>query len=215
MTVLFHTPSNGEGRATFLFAHGAGAGADSAFMTEMSDAIADQDINVIRFNFPYMVRALAENKRRPPDRAPVLLNAFREAVSIVSEKEPKDRPLIIGGKSMGGRMATMLAAESPDQIEGICVFGYPFHAQGKPEKLRIEHFPMIKVPVILCQGTRDPFGMRAEIEPLDLGSNISLAWAETGNHDLKPLKASGLTQSDLIRTAAQTVSDLVSRLTRG
>ena len=212
MTQLFYTQHRRGIRAVLTLAHGAGAGSDSPFMEELSNAIAHHDIQVVRFNFPYMVRAKKEGGRRPPDRAPQLLVAFRDIVSEISKDRSDSIPLLIGGKSMGGRMATLLAAEDAPDVDAVCVFGYPFHPPGKPQTLRIDHLPQIPVPVLICQGTRDAFGARDEVASLDLGPAVSFHWAESGNHDLKPLKASGYSQTDHIEAAAQAVSDLVSQI---
>ena len=173
-----------------LLAHGAGAGADSAFMTHFATELAHAGFRVVRFNFPYMAKTALDGKRRPPDRAPKLIDAFEAALLHVAENTPG--PIIIGGKSMGGRIASMLAAERPGlPIAGLVCLGYPFHPPGKSEKLRVAHLPDVSVPSLIVQGERDPFGGRALLDTLDLPSTFELHFAPDGNHDLSPRKASG------------------------
>ena len=148
--------TNGSGdKGTIILAHGAGAGMDTPFMEAFATGLADRGFTVVRFNFPYMALRAEDGKKRPPDRAPKLLAAYEAAIEAVRT----DAPLIIGGKSMGGRIATMLAAEKPSLgLSGVVCLGYPFHPPGKPEKLRTEHLPAIPVPTLIAQGERDPFG---------------------------------------------------------
>ena len=141
--------------ATLLLAHGAGAPMDSPFMESLAEALADRGIQVVRFEFPYMQRRREEQRKFPPNRAPQLLEAFARQVASV---ERSGLPLWVGGKSMGGRMASMLAAEGASEIDGVVAFGYPFHPPGKPENTRTEHLASLAVPMLICQGERDPFG---------------------------------------------------------
>jgi len=190
------TITNGSrDRGDILFAHGAGAPMDHPFMSSYAEALALEGFRVIRFEFPYMAKRRLDGKRRGPDRAPALLECFAEMIRAV--KRP-NIPLIIAGKSMGGRMATMLAAATDESdyapihhmIDGSFVLGYPFHPPGKPEKLRTAHLPDIMVPTIICQGERDPFGRRDEVEGYDIG-DVSLCWIPDGDHSFKPRKSSG------------------------
>ncbi|WP_417465953.1 alpha/beta fold hydrolase [Kordiimonas sp.] len=178
-----------EEKATFLFAHGAGAGMDSPFMNFFAAGLAARGFRVVRFEFPYMAARRVDGKKRPPDRAPKLMEALRAAIS----QAPSTRKLIIGGKSMGGRIASMLAAEEAGLCDGLLCLGYPFHPPGKPEKLRTDHLADIAAPTLIIQGERDPFGGRALGDGLDLPKNFQLHWAPDGNHDLSPRKASGHT----------------------
>jgi len=185
---------------TILLAHGAGAGMDSDFMESFACGLADRGFQVLRFEFPYMAARRQDGKRRPPDRAPKLMDAFRAAIAEVREKH-KPAKLIIGGKSMGGRIASMIAAEDAGTCDGLLLLGYPFHPPGKPEKLRTAHLGDITVPTLLVQGERDPFGGRALVDTLDLPGTFTPFWATDGNHDLSPRKASGTT-AEKNRTAA-------------
>jgi predicted alpha/beta-hydrolase family hydrolase len=178
------------GTGTIILAHGAGAGMDTPFMEAFAAGLADRGFQVVRFNFPYMVKRMEDGKKRPPDRAPKLLEAYAAVINTVR----KDAPLIIGGKSMGGRIASMLAAENTSlSLAGLVCLGYPFHPPGKPDRLRVEHLPAIPCKTLIAQGERDPFGGTALVDTLQLPKQIQLHWAPDGNHDLSPRKASGHT----------------------
>ena len=191
--MLINGPEQGP---TLILAHGAGAAMDSDFMNLLAEGLGQQGIRVLRFEFPYMAQRRETGKKRPPDRAPKLLDSFAD---ILNSQDTQ--PIFIGGKSMGGRMATMLATER--QVAGVCVYGYPFHPPGKPEKQRLEHLPDIGCPVLICQGERDALGNRDEVEGYDLPANIDLHWLPDGDHSLKPRKASGLTLMDNLDSAIQ------------
>lgn len=197
-----------DARWHLILAHGAGAPMDSSFMRDMSELLGKQEIAVTRFEFPYMAMRRETGRKRPPDRVPILLNAWRRAIDHVVSHHP-DRRLAIGGKSMGGRMATLLAAQSdrPEQIEALVTLGYPFHPAGKPERLRIDHFPQLgDMPVLMVQGTRDALGGHVAVATYPLPAGADLFWIETGNHDLKPLKSSGLTQDEALARASERIS---------
>jgi len=183
MTNILASRAVGQKVATLLLAHGAGAPMDSEFMSLLAEALAQRGIEVLRFEFPYMARRRADGVKRPPDRAPVLLQAFAEALA-----ESGGEHIYIGGKSMGGRIASMLATQQ--LCRGVVCFGYPFHPPGKPDKLRIEHFPDIRAPVLICHGERDPFGKRDEVTAWHLPANVDLHWVAQGDHDFKaPLRS--------------------------
>jgi predicted alpha/beta-hydrolase family hydrolase len=173
--------------ANFVFAHGAGAGQNSEFMELMALGLAKQNINVIRFNFAYMQLVEELGKRRPPDRADKLIVHFNAVVSEID----KSLPIFIGGKSMGGRMASMLLEKS-NALGCICM-GYPFHPPGKPEKLRTEHLLAINKPVLILQGERDTFGTREEVGTFNLSERVEVSYLADGDHSFKPRKASGAT----------------------
>lgn len=199
---LVDGPAPRGGKPLLVLAHGAGAPMDSGFMASIAAAISDGGIAVVRFEFPYMAERRETGKKRPPDRAPRLLDSFR---SILAEL-PRGRPLVIGGKSLGGRMASMLAADSGVDVDGVLCLGYPFHAPGRPDAPRIDHFGAIRCPVLIVQGTRDPFGRIDEVTGYPLGEGVELHWLEDGDHDFKPRKASGIAHTDhLAAAAAQTV----------
>lgn len=173
-----------------IFAHGAGAGMHSAFMEKMALKLAEIGLEVVRFDFPYMQKISLEGKRRPPDRMPTLLAFFQQVIEEYSD----DLPLYLAGKSMGGRVASMLMADS--KVSACFVFGYPFHPQGKPDKLRTEHLAEIDKPLHIFQGTRDKMGSLSEVTEYNLTSSVVLHWMSDGDHDLKPRKSSGFTQED-------------------
>ncbi|MEO3428688.1 alpha/beta family hydrolase [Pelagibius sp. CAU 1746] len=192
---------------TFAFAHGAGAPMDTPFMTFFAEGLAARGWRVARFEFPYMARRRREDKRPPPDRQPVLLATWQAVIDHLSGSGGAGG-LVIGGKSMGGRMASLIADTARERgsgVRGLACLGYPFHPAGKPERLRTEHLAALKTPCLICQGTRDALGKREEVAGYALARTIRLHWAEDGDHDLKPRKASG-------RTAEQNWSEAVEAL---
>lgn len=197
--------------ATILLAHGAGAPMDSLGMTGIAEALATNDLRVVRFEFAYMVARRTEGLRKPPPRANKLIPEYLEAI----EELQTDDPLIIGGKSMGGRVASMIADEliEADRIAGLLCVGYPFHPIGKPDKLRTEHLANLQTPTLICQGTRDQFGSMEDVRGYELSPSIQVEWFEDGDHDLKPRKrVSGLTQADHMRSMAKAVSRWIEAL---
>ena len=198
---------NGDvGSPTFLFAHGAGAGMDSEFMEIVATGLANQGIRVVRFDFPYMQIQRATAKRRPPDRAPRLLEYFQEILDELGEDN-----VVIGGKSMGGRMATLFSAETA--FPGVVVLGYPFHALGKPEKVRIDHFCELKSRVLICQGERDSMGSKETVAQYRLPKQVEIVWYGDGDHDLKPRKASGFTHESHLKHAIDKVAQFIHEIT--
>jgi predicted alpha/beta-hydrolase family hydrolase len=174
---------------TIVFAHGAGVGMDAHFMTTFATALAAQGNRVVRFEFPYMAERRKDGTRRPPDKPPVLFETF---LSAIREAGASPEQVVLAGKSMGGRFATMMADQL--RIAAVLVYGYPFHPPGKPENLRTAHLAGLKTPTLICQGTRDPFGTKEEVEGYELSPAIELCWLEDGDHGFKPRKASGLTE---------------------
>ena len=196
MQLIFDGPSNGP---LFVFAHGAGAPLTSDFMEKVATGLAKQGIRVARFNFNYMQQRIETGSRRPPERAPHLIKQFMDVIQKLNQ------PMVIGGKSMGGRMATLLAAQEPAEllqnVKGIACLGYPFHPQGKPKKLRTEHLPAIKQPLAIIQGSRDKLGDKEEVEGYSLPEHFQWCWLEDGDHDFKPRVKSGLTQQQHIQSS--------------
>jgi predicted alpha/beta-hydrolase family hydrolase len=189
--------------ANFVFAHGAGAGQNSEFMQLMAESLCKHHINVIRFNFAYMQLAQDLGKRRPPDRADKLLLHFNTVLSEIDSK----LPTFIGGKSMGGRMASMLLEEST-ALGCICM-GYPFHPPNKPEKLRTEHLLAINKPMLILQGERDTFGTREEVGTYNLSQKVQVSYLIDGDHSFKPRKASGGTLDDNLNLAIKKTVDFI------
>jgi predicted alpha/beta-hydrolase family hydrolase len=196
--------TNGSGDAQYLFAHGAGAAMDSSWMSDVAELIAAHGVEVVRFEFPYMA-ARRDGKRRPPDREATLLQTWRDAIN--SRRDA--RPLFIGGKSMGGRMATMIADEA--NVTGVICFGYPFHPPGKPDSLRVAHLQTLKTPTLILQGTRDALGARAEVSTYELSSAVRVHWLEDGDHSLKPRAASGSTLAANLKTATGEAARFMKR----
>ena len=198
----------GNPRATLVLAHGAGAPMDSPFMEAISAALAAEGKKVIRFEFAYMA-ARRTGARKPPPSADRLTQEFVDVlVGIVP-----DRPLFIGGKSMGGRVASLVAEDlyREGRIAGLVCLGYPFHPPARPESLRTAHLESLTVPALICQGTRDPFGTRDEVGDYELSAAIELFWLEDGDHDFKPRKKSGLTRAGHIHAAAKTIAGWMDR----
>lgn len=199
-------------RATLLLAHGAGAAMDGPGMTMIAEALVAQDLRVVRFEFAYMAARRTEGSRRPPPRGEKLIPEYRAAVDALAV----DGPLIIGGKSMGGRVASMIADDlfGAGRIAGLLCIGYPFHPIGKPQTLRTAHLETLRTPTLICQGTRDPFGTQDEVGGYTLSSQMQLAWFKDGDHDLKPRKRlSGFSHADHMAALGQMVSDWVSGAT--
>jgi predicted alpha/beta-hydrolase family hydrolase len=165
--------------ALLVLAHGAGAGQRHPFMVAYARGIAERGVDVVTFDFPYMAE-----KRRIPDKAPVLEAAFRQAIAEARRDQPAGR-LFVGGKSMGGRIATHLAAQ-PDPPCGVVALGYPLHPPGKPEQKRVAHFPGVGVPCLFVQGERDAFGTPLELEPelKAMQRYITLTIIRGGDHSL-------------------------------
>nr|WP_232230386.1 alpha/beta family hydrolase [Halomonas sp. 1513] len=185
-----------------LLAHGAGAGQDSTFMQRLREALAACGVQALGVEFDYMRRMRLEGRRRPPPRIDKLVDELAAWCDIVSHNS-LPAPWL-GGKSMGGRAASLLAAR--DEAPGLVLCGYPFHPPGKPDTTRLAHWPLLGCPVLVLQGTRDPFGTREEVDGYRLPRQTQLHFLEDGEHDWKPRKSSGRTQDSLIAEAAQVVA---------
>ncbi|MEZ9722298.1 alpha/beta fold hydrolase [Vibrio splendidus] len=187
---------------TFVFAHGAGAGMDHEFMQSVAKGLAFKGIRVIRFNFPYMIKRAEDGKRRPPDRAPKLLEAYQ----VIIEQCDADK-LVIGGKSMGGRMASHLS--EVDKVAAMACLGFPFHPPGKPEKYKGEHLAELQKPCLILQGERDTFGKREEFADFDLSDSIRVEFIPDGDHSFKPRKSSGYTEQQNIALTVEKLSAFI------
>lgn len=197
---LFNGPK--KARLTLALAHGAGAGMDSAFMQWFAEALGDRGMRVARFEFPYMAARRSSGKKGPPDKLPVLVDTWQQVI----EKIGRER-LVIGGKSMGGRVASMV----PDlaRVKGLICFGYPFHPVGRAGQLRVEHLQSLTTPTLILQGTRDPFGSQEEVTGYNLSATIEIHWLSDGDHDFKPRKASGRTQLELWQEAVDRTDEFL------
>jgi uncharacterized protein len=172
---------------TLALAHGAGAAMDTPFMNFFAAGIAKFGHRVVRFEFPYMADFRNTGKKKPPDREPVLRQTWLQLVESL-----KPQRLVIGGKSMGGRIASLIADDAG--VAGLICLGYPFHPVGKPDQLRVEHLGQIKTPTLVVQGERDPFGGREEVEAYPLSPAIMVKWMHDGDHSFKPRMKSGATE---------------------
>ena len=187
-----------------VLAHGAGAPMDSPFMAQIAAGLGDLGLRVARFEFPYMAGARATGKKRPPDRAPVLLESWRSAVAELAEttKTPDlAANLAIGGKSLGGRMASLVADELG--VRALVCLGYPFHPPGKPDRLRTEHLEAMTTRALILQGERDPFGTVDDVAGYDLSDTIRVDWLPDGDHSFKPRVRSGHTEEGNLERAIE------------
>ncbi|MFZ4804658.1 MAG: alpha/beta family hydrolase [Synechococcus lacustris] len=188
--------------ATVLLAHGAGAPMDSPFMAAIASGLAEMGWRVVRFEFAYMARMRETGRRQGPDRMPVLQEVFRQQVRLEKTQQP-GRPVFIGGKSMGGRVASLLVDElaASDGVRGCLCLGYPFHPPGKPLQLRTEHLAGLQTPTLILQGERDNFGRREEVDTYSLSPQLQLRWIPSGDHSFKPTRSSGLSEAENWATA--------------
>lgn len=181
---------------------------DSPFLAYFAEGLAAAGFRVIRFEFPYMALRRSQGRRRPPDRLSTLVETWREVICHL----PRDR-LAIGGKSLGGRIASLVADEA--RVRALFCLGYPFHPPGRPEQLRTEHLNQLVTPTLIVQGSRDPFGNREEFRTLPLSPAIQFHWLADGDHSFTPRKQSGRSEAQSwseARTAL--VGFLEARLTR-
>src|SRR5262245_7941452 len=196
-----------NGPWTIALAHGAGAGMNTPFMTTFASGLADRGFRVARFEFPYMAAYSKTGQKRPPDREEVLRDTWYKVVAQLGRER-----LVIGGKSMGGRIASLVADEAG--VAGLVCLGYPFHPVGKPERLRVQHLQTIATFTLILQGTRDPFGNRREVEGYELSRSIRIHWLQDGNHDFTPRKASGRTAEQNWQEAIVAIAEFVKGLGR-
>jgi hypothetical protein len=200
--------------ARMLLLHGAGAPVQSQYLTLLAQELALQGIEVWRVNFAYMQKSL-QGQKQPPSKVAVLQQELAAFIKLV----PNDIPLLIGGKSMGGRVATLLAAAEDEtaqmSISAVCCFGYPFCPPAKKAQgisSRTEHFTRLKLPVLIVQGERDEFGAKALLleAPLTSWPQLSLHWLPYGDHDLTTLKKHPMSQQQLIQLAAGACRDFIN-----
>lgn len=168
------------------------------FMAKVARGLAARGIRVVRFEFPYMAARREGKKTGAPDREPVLLETWRSAI-----REHAAAPRIfIGGKSLGGRMATMVADEM--NVAGVVCFGYPFHPPGQPQKLRTKHLEALRTPALILQGERDPFGRPDEVAAYALSKSIRIEWLPAGDHSFKPREEENIARA--VELAAEFMS---------
>ncbi len=192
------TPAQAD---TIVLAHGSGAGMDSPFMEAMAAALSERAFRVVRFEFPYMRAQKKTGKRTRPDPTSVLEETWAAVVAQLGSPSH----LVIGGKSMGGRIASMVADSLG--VRGLVCMGYPFHPTGRPTTLRVSHLKNLRTPTLILQGTRDSFGTREEIAGYPLSPAIRISYLPDGDHSFKPRKSSGRSYEENFQQALdETVS---------
>ncbi|HEX5615583.1 MAG TPA: alpha/beta family hydrolase [Acidimicrobiia bacterium] len=203
---------NAHADRAVVLAHGAGADMHATTLTTVSDALAAAGIPSLRFQFPYRSAG-----RRAPDRAPVLAAAVREAAALLARrtKLPADR-VVLGGRSMGGRIASVVVADVEDPLPaaGLVLLGYPLHPPGKPEQLRVEHLARIAVPTLFVSGTRDAFGTPPELRRAArrVKGPTAFHWIESGDHGFRTLKSSPTSTEEVLAGAAAAIVEFVASL---
>jgi predicted alpha/beta-hydrolase family hydrolase len=211
VTALVYSPPEPSRRAaTLILAHGAGAPQSSAFMVDFARGLARRGCQAVTFNFPY-----TEQGRRLPDRAPTLEACFRDVIAAIRARADLGTgPLVIGGKSMGGRIASHLAAQGLADLAGLVALGYPLHPPGRPEQLRALHLARIRQPMLIVQGSRDAFGTPEELRPalVPLGATVTLQIVEGGDHSFKVPKRGPITQEEVFERVQDEIAGWISRL---
>jgi predicted alpha/beta-hydrolase family hydrolase len=195
---------------TMLLAHGAGANQTSGFMVSFAEGLSARGIDTATFNFLY-----TEQGRRAPDRNDKLEACYRAAIAAVEKhKSLKSNPLFIGGKSLGGRIASQVAASGIDDLAGLVFLGYPLHPPGKPDRLRSEHLSLIRAPMLFVQGSRDPFGSPAELRPVieSLEAPAAIHAVEGGDHSFTVPKSSPVSQEQVFRSAQDQIVRWIASL---
>lgn len=191
-----------ENRPRIILAHGAGAGRTSPFMTEIAGGLAERGLRTGLFDFPYMAEMQRTGRRRPPDPMSVLTACWKAVITETGREQ-----LVIGGKSMGGRVASLVADECG--VAGLVCLGFPFHAPGRPPGARIEHLRELTTATLLCQGERDAFGARREVSGYRLARTIRVTWLPDGDHGFRPRRRSGFTESENLGAALDAVAEFV------
>lgn len=211
VTALIYAAAKRErARATIVLGHGAGANQSSGFMRMFADGIAARGIDAVTFNFLY-----AERGKRLPDPGPRLEACYRAVIdAVLAHRKLKSNRLVIGGKSMGGRIASQVAAANSKGIAGLVFLGYPMHPPGRPDKLRAEHLKDVRAPMLFVQGSRDAFGTPAELRSIlkQLKLNPDIHVIEGGDHSFKVPKSAGVPQEEVYESAMDTISEWVNSL---
>ena len=198
---------------TVLLAHGSGAPMDSPFLERMAAALVGEGLNVARFEFPYMAERRKDGRRRPPPKAETLVDGYRARIEAVLADARAVGPLLIGGKSMGGRVSVMVGGlDLGPRVAGVVVYGYPFHPPGQPDALRLAPIEALRLPTLILQGERDEFGARAEIETYAIPAGVEIDWIEDGSHDFGPRGQSPATLKGNIAHAARATAAFAARL---
>jgi predicted alpha/beta-hydrolase family hydrolase len=199
MDFLFAGPEQGP---LLVLAPGAGTAMDAPWMNDVSAVLADRGVRTARFEFAYMA-ARRSGRRAGQPSAEAVTDEYRAVVAELG------RPLVIGGKSFGGRVASLVADAL--EVDGLVCLGYPFHPPEKPQQLRTAHLEHLSTPTLICQGTRDPFGTVDDVPGYPLSPAIELHWLEDGDHDFRPRKAiSGRTYRQNLTEAADAVAEFMT-----
>ena len=201
--IIFNGPKN----SPFLIAlaHGAGAPMDTHFMSFFAEGLAGQGARVARFEFPYMLERRISGKKLPPDKVELLIRTWQQVIDELGAEK-----LVIGGKSLGGRVASLVADKF--EVLGLVCLGYPFHPARRPDKLRIDHLQRLKTPSLFLQGDRDSFGNRDEVADYTISGNIRLHWLQDGDHSFKPRRKSGRTEQQNWDEALDILVDFIINL---
>ncbi len=178
---------------------------DSPFLNIIADELVQRNHKVVRFEFPYMAERRVTTKKRPPNRMPVLEETWQNVIKTL-----KSTRLFIGGKSMGGRVASMVADNA--SVRGVICLGYPFHPPGQPNKLRVEHLQSMKTATLILQGVRDTFGNEGEVGSYKLSKNVQISWIPDGDHSFKPRVKSGHTEHDNLILAVDKIDQFIGQL---
>ena len=210
--ILDSGPQNAAHR--LIIAHGAGAGITFLFLETMTSLMVERGFAVTRFEFAYMAARRTGGPRRPPPKIEQLTKEYVTMLQSVSATKPPRQTLLIGGKSMGGRVASLMAQDAFDagSIVGLFCLGYPFHPPGKPDQLRTAHLETLTCPTLIVQGERDPFGNRTEVERYQLSPAITYQWAPDGDHDLGPRGNSGHVRKGNLAAAADAIAQFAQAL---
>lgn len=176
-------------------------------MQNVATGLSSFGYRVILFDFPYMQKTKETGRKRPPDKMDVMVEHFKE---VIRAGRLEAETLVIGGKSMGGRIATMIATDV--KADGYVVFGYPFHPPGKPEMPRVAHLEAIKVPGLVLQGERDPFGKPDEVAQYPLNPSLHVHWVKAGDHSLVPSKSSGVDPQRALSSALKMAKTFIDGL---
>ncbi len=205
VSAVFYPAGQPSLLAGFVLAHGAGAGQTSPFIRDFAFGLAQRGISVLTFNFPYM-----EAKRRIPDRTEVLESSFEAAIRKLRELIGQQDRVFVGGKSMGGRIASHLAARPDSVVAGLILLGYPLHPPGKLDQLRTAHVNRLELPILMIQGTRDVFGTPDELKPWFSGPNATIHPVEGGDHSFKIRKGlSSRSQDDVYSEIQDRIRDWI------
>jgi predicted alpha/beta-hydrolase family hydrolase len=211
VTALLYTAAKGErAGVTVILGHGAGANQLSGFMRMVAEGLAARGLDAVTFNFLY-----TEQGRKVPDPKPRLEACYRAVIdAVLSHRRLKKNRLLIGGKSMGGRIASQVAALDGKDIAGLVFLGYPLHAPGRPDKLRAEHFQDVSAPLLFVQGSRDAFGtpdeIRAATSKMKLRSQFYVV--DAGDHSFKVPKSAGVPQQEVYEKVMDEIAAWARRL---